>query len=131
MNIDNFVEQLEMYYGEYTNKNNRVKLMLKAYLKDFKQDRLPDLLKLVMMNHAVNYGCPDIAAVEKAYDYALKNKKCQDMKFIPPTNYKVEDMPTEEELAETRALIDSGAGQSLTELFSQKMHQMGKDLKDE
>ncbi len=130
MTIDQFVEQIESYYGEYQEKNYRVKVLLKGYLKDFKQAKLPELLKLVMMNHAVNYGTPDISAVEKAYDYALKNNKCQDLKYLAPANYYIEDTPTEEELAKTRELIASGEGKSLTELFNQKMHDMEKDLKD-
>jgi hypothetical protein len=128
MTVDSFIAEIEKYYGSYPDKMERVKTLTKAYLRDFKTEKLPELLKLVFMNHSHNYGCPDIAAVEKAYEHAQRNNKCQDLKIMRATNYFIDDVPTEEEIEETLKLIESGEGKSLSLLFDDKIKQNEADL---
>jgi hypothetical protein len=128
MDVDGFIIEIEKYYGAYPEKMERVKNVTKAYLRDFKTEKLPELLKLVCMNHSYNYGSPDIAAIEKAYEHAQKNGKCQDLKITKATNYFIEDLPTEEEVKETLRLIESGEAKSLLSLLDDKIKQNKADL---
>ena len=121
MTINQFIDQVEGYYGVYPEKMHRVKVMTEAYLKDFKEEKFPELLKLVCMHHAFNYGPPDISAIEKAYEHAQKNGKCGDLKKIKATNYILDDVPTAEELQNQKKLMESGEFKGMMDQFNEKI----------
>lgn len=122
MTIDQFITENENYYGPYPKKMDYIKNAISLYLQNFREDKLSQLLQIVWMNHNHNFGAPDIAAIEKAYDHALKNGKCGGLKKLrEATIFHDDEVLTEEEKAETRRMIEEKGFSSLKEMLMSQM----------
>lgn len=103
MTYEQFLKEIELYYGPYTKKkkgkdgkdiiiNEKVRKIVLSYLKnDIKENMLDTLRRYIFYSHPLNYGPPGIAAIEKAIDKAIENKRGPDVriqhvqnKYIPP-----------------------------------------------
>jgi len=74
LTIDDLINELEKYYGEYENKY--LKGSVKAYLlKDFKQENYPEVRKSIQYYHKVNFGVPCIATIEECIKLARAEKE--------------------------------------------------------
>ena len=74
MTIDDLINEIENYYGEYVNKY--LKGSVKAYLiKDFKPEKYPEVRKSIQYYHKVNFGVPCIATIEECIKLARSEKE--------------------------------------------------------
>lgn len=86
-----FMEQVQRYYGSYEDRP-RVADYVYAYLmRDIEQSKLSQLFRYITYSHPVNYGPPDIAAIESAIGWAIKNVKGADI-HKPRTTGAVESI---------------------------------------
>jgi hypothetical protein len=74
MDRDTFIHLIENYYGQYTRP--AVREMVSESLKEFDQDRLPDLYRAILRYQPIKNGKPGVAEIENAYRLALKNGDC-------------------------------------------------------
>lgn len=132
MTIDQFMAKNEKYYGKYPDKMSFIKSAIALYLQNFREDKLSHLLQIVWMNHNHNFGAPDIAAIEKAYDYALKNGKCGDLKKMrEATIFNDDEVLTEEEKAETQRMIEDAGYSSLFDMLNSQINEQRKKRSDQ
>jgi hypothetical protein len=75
LTYQDFMDHVQDYFGAYPEKSH-VPDYVMAYLKrDIDEERLNVLFRYLSYSHPVNYGAPDIAAIESAVIWGLKNNK--------------------------------------------------------
>ena len=129
MTIEEFITETENYYGEYPENRKYIRDAIALYLRGFKEHKLPELLQMVWRNHNANFGAPDIATIEKAYDHAIEMGKCGDLrKMRESTGYETPDLPTKEELEETQRMIEEAGYSSLSEMLNDQIKKKREEL---
>lgn len=99
MQYTDFMLRIQEYYGPYVQRNSKgeiardkeqnaiptkVKDFVFAYIKkEINENSLDRLFRFIAYSHPVNYGPPDIAAIEKAINEGIKNNKGSDVHKIP------------------------------------------------
>lgn len=74
-----FFEAIQDYYGNYQG-DGKLLSYVKAYIKrDIDEEKLKTLFRFITYSHPVNYGPPDIAAIEGAIIWGLKYQKGADV----------------------------------------------------
>ena len=112
MTYDNFIKQIVDYYGPYPTlevdgKNvSKVQGFVIAYLKnDIREDRLKELLRIVLYYHPHGYKAPCIASIEAAIEKAIKNNKTNaDLRIVRTYSQQIEK-PTPDEVKETDEIL--------------------------
>ena len=105
MTPDKFISQLENYYGNKLPDTARS--YTERYLSEYKPERLTTLLQLVIKSHALGFGTPAIATIEKAHkEYFIGDARNniqghESMKIVRTVSATapVEDPIPEEEMA--------------------------------
>ncbi len=112
MNHQTFIDQIKAYYGDYPDKS-KVETYVMHYLKsDIDPDSLDRLFKYVCRSHPVNYGPPDIAALEGAIIWALKNTHNAIDVHRSDVNAGRNELPVilDEEYQEGKKMLDERGG---------------------
>lgn len=79
MTFLDFLAQCQELYGAYP-EDSKLGDFVMAYLRrDIDPNRLPKLFRYLTYSHPVNFGPPDIAAIENAIIWAMKNDKGSDV----------------------------------------------------
>ena len=119
-----FITKIQEYYGYYPAPKEEstpgIGDFVMAYLKrDIDEEKLNTLYRYLTYSHPVNYGPPDIAAIENAVIWALKNNKGADVHQVNPTDgSEYVDTITEQERKEGEEILEKMGG--LTGIFEKK-----------
>lgn len=111
-----FIYQIKSYYGQYQGKTNVETYVMRYLSANIEESRLGDLYAYVLYAHPVNYGAPDIAAIESAIDRAREKGQRDIRLFVDPLKAKVKKernhMPklTEQERAEGERILEEVGG---------------------
>lgn len=107
MTAQEFMKQVEDYYGSYPD-GSTVKKFTTHYLNDFESSKLPDLLKVVFLNHPIRLGIPDMATIKNAHDKFTKDTGMSIIRLKVKTEYKETELRlTDEERAEVEPLREN------------------------
>ena len=108
MNINEFIKEIENYYGKDLNESQRG--YVRNYLSVYEQKKLVKLLSVVMMYHSISFGTPGMAVIEQAhrvYQFGDDKKKIpghETLKIVrtvsatAPVEEPMEEMATEEDI---------------------------------
>jgi hypothetical protein len=114
-----FLKQVQQYYGPYPSDEkgrSTVFEWVMAYLRrDIDLEKLPKLIRYLTYSHPVNYGPPDIAAIERAIKWARENDKGSDvhrsMADIETADFRNRlDPLTEEEREQGEQMLNNAGG---------------------
>jgi hypothetical protein len=110
------MKQIEGYYGEYDGKL-KVRDYVESYIaSDIDADKLHTLLRYITYSHPVNFGPPDIAAIEKAISSAISvrdggSPKGADVHSVRSTDgSKYRASLTDEEAEEGARMLKAAGG---------------------
>lgn len=128
MNIKEFVDKIEAYYGN--NLPEFARAMTEGYLCEYETDNLGKLLAVLLKYHPINYGAPAIATIEKAHEHyyrgdarnsveghsSLKKRKASATKPVESE----EPVATEAEVQEVLDGLEEGAANMLKGFFGKR-----------
>lgn len=97
MNYNQFMEELQKYYGLYP-ENSKIPQYVKGYLqRDIDETKLDRLFRFVTYHHSHRFGAPGIAEIEKSISEALYKKKGEDVHSTSFTPHDIGRSNTPEE----------------------------------
>ncbi len=105
MNYNQFMEEIQIYYGTYP-KGSKVGNYVQGYLeRDIDETKLDRLFRFVTYNHPFHFGAPGIVEIEKSISEALYKKKGEDVHKISFYTTQEKERPNTQKEAEQIKLL--------------------------
>ena len=108
MNYNQFMEEIQTYYGTYP-EGSKVGNYVLGYLeRDIDESKLDRLFRFVTYHHAVRFGAPGISDIEKSINEALYKKKGEDVHKLGFHTTEEKERPNTPEEDEKMSLLFQG-----------------------
>ncbi len=106
MNYNQFMEEIQTYYGPYLGTSKVGNYVLGYLQRDIDETKLDRLFRFVTYHHPFRFGAPGIAEIEKSISEALYKKKGADVHKISFYTTQERERPnTPEEDVQIGALL--------------------------